>query len=81
MFCKISLLGHNSKFCSDEDTLECIEVIHADFRDAPTNSKKKNHQKVFSKKARFLGQSQNTFWYFLLTQLLENELEMIHVDF
>ena len=34
------LLGHNSKFCSDEDTLECIEVLHADFRDAPTNSKK-----------------------------------------
>ena len=79
-FAKIRLLGHNSKICSGEDTQECIEVLHAEFRDAPTNSKK-THQKVFSKKARFLGQSQNTFWYFLLTQLLENELEMIHVDF
>ena len=29
----------------------------------------------------FLDQSQNIFWYFLLTHLLENELEMTHSDF
>ena len=72
--------ARESKFCLGEDNLECIEVLHAEFRDAPTNSKK--HQKVyFQKKARFLGQSQNTCWYYLLTHLLENELKMTHVDF
>ena len=40
--------ARESKFCSGEDTLECIEVLHAEFRDAPTNSKK--HQKVYFRK-------------------------------
>ena len=76
-FAKIRLLGHNSKFCSDEDTPECIEVLHAEFRDAPTNSRKS----LFLKKSGFLGQSQNIFWYFVLTIVLENQLEITHVDF
>ena len=69
--------ARESKFCSGEDTLECIEALHAEFRDAPTNSKKS----IFLKKSGLLGQSQNIFWYFVLTILLENHLEITHVDF
>ena len=48
-----------------------------EFHDAPTNSTKS----LFLKKSGFLGQNQNIFWYFLLTILLENQLEITHVDF
>ena len=77
LFAKIRPLGRNSKIRSDEDTLGCLEVLHAEFHDAPTNSKKS----IFLKKSGFLGQSQNIFWYFVLTILLENQLEITHVDF
>ena len=77
LLAKIRLLGRNSKIRSGEDTLGYLEVLHAKFHDAPTNSKKS----LFLKKSGFLGQSQNIFWYFLLTILLENQLEITHVDF
>ena len=40
LLAKIRLLGRNSKIRSGEDTLGYLEVLHAKFRDAPTNSKK-----------------------------------------
>ena len=46
----------------------------------PRLIRKKHKKSIFLKKAGFLGQSQNTFGYFLLTQLLENELEIMHVE-
>ena len=77
LLAKIRLLGRNSKIRSDKNLPGCIEVLHAEFRDAPTNSKKS----IFLKKSGLLGQSQNIFWYFVLTILLENHLEITHVDF
>ena len=40
LLAKIRLLGRNSKIRSGEDTLGYLEVLHAKFHDAPTNSKK-----------------------------------------
>ena len=77
LLAKIRLLGRNSKIHSNENLSGCIEVLHAEFHDAPTNSTKS----LFLKKSGFLGQSQNIFWYFLLAILLENQLEITHVDF
>ena len=74
---KIRLLGRNSKIRSNENRPVCIEVLHAEFRDVPTNSRKS----LFLKKSGFLDQSQNIFWYFVLTIVLENQLEITHVDF
>ena len=36
LFAKIRLLGRNSKIRSGEDTPRCLEVLHAEFHDAPT---------------------------------------------
>ena len=36
---------------------------------------------IFEKKSGILGLSQKIIWYFLLTILLENQLEITHVDF
>ena len=40
LFVKIRLLGQNSKIRSGEDTLGCLEVLHAEFHGAPTSDKK-----------------------------------------
>ena len=37
---KIRLLGRNSKIRSDENLPGCIEVLHAEFHDAPTSNEK-----------------------------------------
>ena len=77
LLAKIRLLGRNSKIRSGEDTLGYLEVLHAKFHDAPTNSKKS----LFLKKMWVSRSKPNIFWCFLLTPLLENQLEITHVDF